>query len=377
MAASELAVQWARPWRRVLRAIAGLAGLAGGVLAASGARAVTLPEDSAEALIHVYDGGGLRASGPALLVRKSIADKVSLSGSYYVDSVSSASIDVVTTASPYKEKRTEYGFGADYVVRDSQITLSGSNSKEPDYTASSLGIDVSQEMFGGMTTVALGYTRASDKVGQKGIGFFDTVKHWQYRAGVTQILTPSWIASLNFEAVSDDGYLGSPYRVARVFGAAIPERLPRTRTSRALKLRAVGELGARNAMRAEYRYFWDTWAIKAHTGELGYSRYAGERWLADGFVRLHTQKRALFYSDNASVETLYVTRNRQLGSFNSLGLGGRLTYSWKRVPGQYEIKAHGAYELVQFKFKDFTDVRNGRDYSMNANVLQLYVTATY
>lgn len=377
MAASELAVQWARPWRRVLRAIAGLAGLAGGVLAASGARAVTLPEDSAEALIHVYDGGGLRASGPALLVRKSIADKVSLSGSYYVDSVSSASIDVVTTASPYKEKRTEYGFGADYVVRDSQITLSGSNSKEPDYTASSLGIDVSQEMFGGMTTVALGYTRSSDKVGQKGIGFFDTVKHWQYRAGVTQIITPSWIASLNFEAVSDDGYLGSPYRVARVFGAAIPERLPRTRTSRALKLRAVGELGSRNAMRAEYRYFWDTWAIKAHTGELGYSRYVGERWLADGFVRLHTQKRALFYSDNASVETLYVTRNRQLGSFNSLGLGGRLTYSWKRVPGQYEIKAHGAYELVQFKFKDFTDVRNGRDYSMNANVLQLYVTATY
>lgn len=374
MAASELARQWADPWRRVLRAFAGLVG---GVLAASGGRAVTLPDDSAEALIHVYDGGGLRASGPALLVRKSIADKVSLSGSYYVDSVSSASIDVVTTASPYKEKRTEYGFGADYVVRDSQITLSGSSSKEPDYTVSSLGIDVSQEVFGGMTTVALGYTRSSDKVGQKGIGFFDTVKHWQYRVGVTQILTPSWIASLNFEAVSDDGYLGSPYRVARVFGAAIPERLPRTRTSRALKLRAVGELGARNAMRAEYRYFWDTWAIKAHTGELGYSRYVGERWLADGFVRLHSQKRALFYSDNAGVETLYITRNRQLSSFNSTGLGARLSHSWKRVPGQYEIKAHGAYELVQFKFKDFTDVRSGGAYSMNAHVLQLYVTATY
>src|SRR5688500_7018745 len=179
--------------RRLLRA---LAGLLGGVLAAGGARAITLPEDSAEALMHVYKGGGFTASGPALLVRKSIADKVSLSGSYYVDSVSSASIDVVTTASPYKEKRTEYGFGADYVYRDSQITLSGSNSKEPDYQASSLGVDVSQEMFGGMTTVALGYTRSSDKVGQKGTpGFIDTVKHWQYRVGLTQILTPRWIAS--------------------------------------------------------------------------------------------------------------------------------------------------------------------------------------
>lgn len=368
MAANELL-------RRLLRA---LATLLGGVLAAGTGRAVTLPEDSAEALYHVYKGGGLTASGPALLVRKSIADKVSLSGSYYVDSVSSASIDVVTTASPYKEKRTEYGFGADYVYRDSQISVSGSTSKEPDYQAQSMGVDVSQEVFGGMTTVTLGYTRSSDKVGQKGTpGWIDTVKHWNYRVGVTQILTPSWIASANFEAVSDDGYLGSPYRVARVFGAAILERLPRTRSSRAIKLRAVGELGSRNAMRAEYRYFWDTWDIKAHTAELGYSRHFGERWLADAYGRLHTQDKALFYSDNAQVETLYVTRNRQLGTFDSTTLGARLAWSWKKVPGQYEVKANGAWEVVQYKYKDYTDVRTGNPYSFNANVVQLFLTATY
>ena len=86
---------------------------------------------------------------------------------------------------------------------------------------------------------------------------------------MTQILTPSWLATLNLEAVSDDGYLGSPYRVARVFGAAVPERNPRTRSSRAIKLRAIGDLGARNVVRAEYRYFWDTWDIKAHTVEVG------------------------------------------------------------------------------------------------------------
>ncbi len=73
---------------------------------------------------HVYNGGGVTATGPALLVRKSLADKVSLSGSYYVDSVSNASIDVVTTASPFKEKRTAYGLGVDYAARDSLITLS-------------------------------------------------------------------------------------------------------------------------------------------------------------------------------------------------------------------------------------------------------------
>ncbi|HEX6706439.1 MAG TPA: DUF3570 domain-containing protein [Albitalea sp.] len=356
----------------------GLAGLLGGLLAASSARAVTLPEDSAEAMLHVYKGGGLTAAGPAFLVRKSVADKVSLTGSVYVDAVSSASIDVVTSASPYKETRTEVSVGGDYVYRDSQITLSLSNSKEPDYQVNSMSADIANEVFGGMTTVSLGYTRSSDKVGQKGTpGWFDSVKHWQYRLGLTQILTPRWIASLNYEVIADDGYLGSPYRVARVFGAAIPERLPRTRSSRAVKLRAVGDLGSRDAMRAEYRYFWDTWAIKAHTVEAGYSRYFGEQWLADAYVRLYKQDAALFYSDNAQGETLYVTRNRQLGTFNSLGLGAKLAYTWKRVPGKYEIKANGAYELVRFKYSDFTDVRTGGLYSMSANVLQLYLTATF
>jgi len=364
--------------RNVWRALAKAAGLLGSALAADSARAITLPEDSAEAMVHVYSGGGLTASGPALLVRKSIADKVSLSGSYYLDAVSSASIDVVTTASPYKERRNEFGLGADYVVRDSKLTLAVSNSSEPDYKAGSASLDVEQEVFGGMTTVSLGFTRGSDKVGQKGTpGTIDTAKHWQYRVGVTQILTKSWIASVNLEAISDSGFLGSPYRAARVFGAAVPERTPRTRSSRALKLRAVGDLGSRNALRAEYRFFWDTWDIKAHTVELGYSRYFGDAWMADAFVRVYTQNNALFYSDNASSETTYISRNRQLSTFTSLGLGAKLSYLLKKVPGRYELKANGAYELVNYKYRDFTDIRTGSRYSFASNVLQLYLTATF
>jgi hypothetical protein len=209
-------------WRRI-------AGLLGSVLAASGARAVDLPGDRAEGMVHVYSGGGVTASGPAFLVRKSLADRVSLSASYYVDAVSNASIDVVTTASPFRERRTEYAFGADYAVRDSLISLSTSSSTEPDYTSKSVGLDVSQEVFGGMTTVSLGFSRGSDKVGKHGEPTFaDTVKRWQYRLGATQVLTPNWLASANFEAISEDGFLGSPYRAARVFGTTVPETNPRT-----------------------------------------------------------------------------------------------------------------------------------------------------
>ncbi len=364
--------------KHTTRLLAALAGLLGGVFATPAARAVTLPADRAEALIHVYSGGGVTASGPAVLVRKSLADKVSLTGSFYVDVVSNASIDVVTTASPYKERRNEFGLALDYAVRDSLLTLGVGASKEPDYSTRSISLDIAQETFGGMTTVNLGFTRAADEVGKIGeAAFFDQAKHWQYRVGVTQILTPKWLASVNLEAVSDTGYLGNTYRVARVFGAAVPERHPRTRSSRAVKVRAIGDMGQRDSVRAEYRYFWDNWDIKAHTVEAGYSRYLGESFLAEGFVRYYTQSAALFYSDNAQAETTYVSRNRQLAEFNNVVIGGKLTFDWKKQPGLYDLKANAGLELFNLNYKNFTDIRNGSAYSLRAAVLQLYLTATY
>jgi len=352
----------------------------GGLLALFGlgtARAVTLPADRAEAMIHNYSGGGVTANGPALLVRKSLLDKVSLSGSVYVDAVSNASVDVVTTASKYKERRTEWGFGADYAVRDALLSLGLTTSKEPDYKADAFSVDVSQETFGGQTTVALGFTRAADKVSKAGIGFFDEATHWQYRLGVTQILSPKWVASANLEAIADSGYLGNPYRAARVFGAAVPERLPRTRSSRALKLSSIYDMGSRDAVRGSYRYFWDNWSVKAHTVEGGYSRYVGESFLLDGYLRFYKQTQASFYSDNAQADTLYVTRNRQLGDYNGATLGGKASFTWKKVPGQYEVKANLALELLRYRYSNYTDLRTGSPYALNAGVVQLYVTANY
>ena len=356
-----------------------IAGLLGGALAASGSNAVSLPEDKAEGMIHVYQGGGVTASGPAFLVRKSLADKVSLSASYYVDAVSNASIDVVTTASPFRERRNAYDLGLDYVVRDSTISLSTNQSKEPDYAASSVSMDVAQEVFGGMTTVSLGYTRGADRIGKHDTPTFaETAKHWQYRLGITQILSPHWLMSANVEAISDSGFLSSPYRAVREFGIfAGLERAPRTRSSRAFKLRAIGDLGSRDAVRAEYRYFYDTWDIRAQTLEAGYSRYVGAPWLADGFVRFNKQNKALFYSDNNINQTLYLSRNRQLSTYTNFSLGGKLTYVYAKVPGQYEIKLNGGYELMRFKYSDFTDVRTGGLYAYTAHVLQLYVSATF
>jgi hypothetical protein len=355
-----------------------LAGLLGGVLAAANAKGAELPEDRADTLFHLYDGGGVTALGPAVLIRKSLFDKVSVTGSYYVDMVSNASIDVVTTASPYHETRKESGLGLDYAYHDALISLAGTHSKEPDYSADSASLDVTQDVFGGMTTVSLGYTRGWDTVGKHGSPKFSApANHWQYRLGVTQILTPRWLMSLNLESVSDDGYLQSPYRVARVFGAAVPEHDPSTRTGRAAVLRVIGDIGSHTAVRAQYRYFWDTWDIRAHTAELGYSRHFGDRWLADAYFRYYTQDHALFYSDNFKVEETYMSRNRQLGTFWDAGPGVKTSYSLGRFASRFDLKVDAGYQWLRFKYSDFTDIRTGKLYAFNASVLELQVSATY
>ena len=58
------------------------------------AHAGVLPEDRADVLYFRYDGGGVTIDGPSVLVRKSIGEHVSVAANYYIDMVSSASIDV-------------------------------------------------------------------------------------------------------------------------------------------------------------------------------------------------------------------------------------------------------------------------------------------
>ncbi|MGB5624321.1 MAG: hypothetical protein WBM61_01210, partial [Woeseiaceae bacterium] len=79
------------------------------------AHASVLPEDRADVLYHLYTGGGVDIDGPSILMRKKVGKSTSFVANYYVDMVSSASIDVVTTASPYTEERTQWSLGMDYL----------------------------------------------------------------------------------------------------------------------------------------------------------------------------------------------------------------------------------------------------------------------
>src|ERR1700719_2607725 len=122
-------------------------------------RAAVLPDDRSDLLWHDWSGGGVTVHGPSILGRKKVTDSLSLAANYYVDLISSASVDVLSTASPYKETRTQGSISADYIHGNTTYTLGFIESYERDYKARTEFFSISESMFGDLTTLAFGYTR--------------------------------------------------------------------------------------------------------------------------------------------------------------------------------------------------------------------------
>lgn len=353
------------------------------MLAVWSAHGAVLPEERADAMYHYYSGGGTKVDGPALLVRKGIGERTSVYASYYTDAISGASIDVVTTASPYKEKRNEYGVGVDYLYRNTIMGLSYTTSDERDYQANTVGMSVAHQIFDDLTTVSLSYTAGRDEVGKTDTQLKEPLDRHQYRLGLSQVFTKTFVVSLDYEGTLEEGFLNSPYRAARLQGLLVPEIYPRTRDSNAVAVRAIkglltdeGRIGS--SIRVGYRSFWDTWDIRADTLELSLQTHYRGRWILEPQYRYYRQSAASFYNDNFQLPMTYMARDKELATFKSHSLGIKASYQFPEGRlGFPRASVSVAYDFVRFAYDDFTDVRTGELYKFDANVVQLFVSGWF
>jgi hypothetical protein len=371
----------------------GILALALFALVAHSAFAGVLPEDRADVLFHSYDGGGVTIQGPSLLVRKQFAGKFSASANYYVDKVSSASIDVVTTASPYDEERTQFSVGLDYLHDRWLMNIGMTKSDENDYTAETFSFGISQDIFGDLTTVSLGYSLGNDTVGRRGdAAFADVVERQQYRLGLSQILTKNLLLGLSFETITDEGFLNNPYRSVRYVDTGSPlgysyepEVYPRTRASDAGSMRLRYYLPYRAAIHGEYRSYADTWDIKSDTFELGYTHPLESGWVIEAKLRVYSQEKADFFSDLFAYAEYqnFLARDKELSTFSSQTLRLGMTYDILR--GGWKFVERGTvsvfYDRIEFEYDDFRDLTQaaplpGQEplYNFGADVLQVFVS---
>jgi len=375
------------------------------VLLARAAVPAVLPDDRADIFYSQYKGGGMNITGESVLVRKKFSEQFAVQANYFVDKVSGASVDVLSQASVIKDERKQKSISLDYIHDKTQYNVAYTNSTERDYISNTTHFSLSQDMFGDLTTVTLGFTDSRNKVGENNGTAFAPKVEWKgtsysrsFLAGVSQVVTKNLISGVTLEVITDQGFLSNPYRIVRFIDNApgntvgygqASQTYPHTHTSTSVEGRVKYYLPYRAAASASYRYFDDTWGIRAHTAELGYTQPISNLWLLEGRLRYYTQNHATFYSDLfpfANAQN-FEARDQNLASSTNYTVGLKATYAF--LPDGWRIFKRGTVtgdvSRIRFKYSDFRDIRdygiaNGYSpgteplYKFDATIYQIYLS---
>lgn len=341
------------------------------------AMAAVLPDERVDILDHQYDGGGIQVSGPSILVRKNIGRSVSVSANYYVDMVSSASIDVLASASRYSEERKQKSVGLDYMHDRTTFSLGYTTSDENDYKAKTYNFGVSQTFFGDLTTLSFGVGFGQDIVGRNIKGEPDPDFHLDkerrvYSLNLSQILTRNLITELSLESDTEacihmqegETCLNNPYRnysyldSASGLRGAAQEKYPLTHNSDAVGLRAMYHLPFSASIRGDVRRYTDSWGVTANNAELRYTHDLKKDFLIEVKYRVYSQTEADFYSDLFPYKDAknFMARDKELSPFSSKTIGLGLTYKFPwSIPGFEKSTANLFWDHMQIDYDDFRD----------------------
>ncbi|MEO8798635.1 MAG: DUF3570 domain-containing protein [Polyangiaceae bacterium] len=251
---------------------------------------------------------------------ENVTTGASIRGSYLVDVVSAASVDIVSTASRrWVEARHAGSLEAEYKPHDFGVAVAGSASSEPDYLSYGGGVTMTLDLFQKNLTLIGGYGYGHDTVGRSGTPFSvfsREVHHGAFTAGLSGLYDRSTIISGVLDVTLENGDSSKPYRYVPMFsadeaanvtsGASIDyvnahrlferplEQLPLSRRRFAFTGRLAHRFDA-STLRAEERIYYDSWGLAASTTDGRWLFDLGKRFAMGPHLRLHVQKGVSFW----------------------------------------------------------------------------------
>jgi hypothetical protein len=251
---------------------------------------------------------------------ENVVDGASLRGSYLVDVVSAASVDILATATKrWNEVRHAGVLGGTYKPRDLGVGFSGSMSSEPDYFSFGAAGHLTYDLDEKNTTLFAGYGFGRDTIGRHGTPFAvfaRTLQRGSFLAGVEQVIDHETIGSISGSLVIENGDQSKPYRYIPLFspqeapnvpnGASIDyvnahrtferplEQLPLARRRFAITPEIAHRFDA-STLRASERFYVDSWGIKASTTDARWFFDVGQRLRLWPHVRFHVQTPVVFW----------------------------------------------------------------------------------
>jgi len=290
-----------------------------------------------ESKVQVYtDSDHTTVISPAVNASSDVTPDTSFALGYLVDAVSSASVDIVSQASPITmhDVRHQVSVGLTHLIDTWTLTGGYSYSTENDYLSHTINVGVSKDLFDKNTTLSLGYGISLNTVGRSGDENFSRAMTDQHvDLSWTQIVSPRLATQVTYELGVVDGFQSSPYRYVPIRQSAdaapdfwVWETDPTERTRNAIVIGANRALGE-DSIQGDYRFYFDDWGITSHTFGARYFIKLGKSLELRLRERFYTQGAASFYQEIYTTPQKYITFDRELSSLWSETFGGKLIWA--------------------------------------------------
>lgn len=322
------------------------------VLALAGA-ARAEPDVAAAARVSVYaDSDHTSIVTSAVSASGNVVDGVRVDAQYLADAVSSASIDVVTSATGrIHDFRSELTAGVALGDAARSLRAGYIYSREHDWFSHSVLLAGAADFLQHNLTLGLGGTLGFNDIHRMGDAMFArSLTTYGLEATAAYTLTPRDLVLVGAGVGYLDGYQASPYRFA-VYSdlRAVYELEPETRLRETLTLRWNRHLFTDSALRTSVRGYRDDWALLAITAEAEYVVGFGPLDVA-GHVRAYRQRRARFYQAEYAAPQAYMTADRELATFTDVFAGARALYVLEVA--EHALRLDLSADVFQFWFDD-------------------------
>ena len=309
-------------------------------------------------------------------------------GSFLLDVVTAASPDIVSEASPaFRDRRFAGVLTGGYKPGKYGAQANASVSIENDYQSYSGGLALTADLRDKLITPRFAYNFSHDLILRTGTPpsvFENTLDTNTLDLGITMVLSPTTLLSVDGTAQYERGDQSKPYRYIPMFepdiatrippGASVDlvneyrlpfrplEQLPTARDRYALGVRLAKRFLKLNAtLRLDQRLYYDNWSVAATTTDARWVQDVGKRLRIWPHVRLNAQTGASFYelayaavlNPNGSITVpLFRSDDRELGPLITLTGGGGLRLSLTSPESKTQVGLNVAGDLMYTRFFD-------------------------
>jgi hypothetical protein len=270
-------------------------------LALPGVALAETPPDQASLSVQVLDYRDwqpdldrVRVHSPTVTLELPLAGAWSVRGTVVSDTISGASPryhTAVSGASRFHERRLAGDVEVTRYFGRSSVAVAAGRSGENDYVSHFLSVHGTASSADQNTTWLYGASVANDRIDPvNGIEAGARKHTTELMAGLTRVLTPHDLVQAVLTHARGRGYFSMPYKYV--------DNRPAAHDQTTFLLRWHHHVSAGGGtLRASYRYYRDTYGIRAHTLGTEFVQPVWAGFTVTPSLRYHTQGAAEFYFD--------------------------------------------------------------------------------